>query len=195
MYILQAQNRSQNVKAKKLRKLGFVPASIYGKNLKEPLHIQIPHNEVLKMLKTKTKGSTLTVNADGKDFTCLIKDYTYDILTNTVEYISFQNLIENEMVTSTVNIVLVNKDKTPCLIQQSLLEIPYRAYPSDLVDKVYIDLEGLTPGSVIKVEDLDIAKNSRIELLIEPETVVLTAVDKSRLQMEEPAEQQEQQIA
>jgi large subunit ribosomal protein L25 len=179
MSVVQAKKRDQNIKAKKLRKAGITPASIYGKNLKEPIHLQITQREVTQLLRTKTKGSKLTIDVDGQKYIVLLKEITYDTLENKIEYISFQSLVADEMVASTANIVLVNKDKVPYFIQQLLSEIPYKAYPSDLVDMIYIDLDGFQPGDSVKVEDLEIAKNKNIEILIEPDSMILNVVDKS----------------
>ena len=43
MELLKAEYRDMNIKAKKLRKMGLVPCSIYGIDLEESVHIQIPY--------------------------------------------------------------------------------------------------------------------------------------------------------
>ena len=59
----------------------------------------------------------------------------------------------------------MNKEKvTEGVLEQLLEEIAYKATPEELVEKVEIDCAALRLGDTLKVADLDIAKNDKIDL-------------------------------
>jgi large subunit ribosomal protein L25 len=180
MSVLKAEKRSGGMKARKLRSAGYVPGCIYGKNLDGSIHIQVRQSELRQALAGKSRGSKLTLSLGSKKLNVLIKDISRDPVTNEIENLQLQNLVSDEVVTSTAKVVLVNKEKITSFIQQRVFEIPYKALPSNMVEEVEIDLEGMNVGSTVKVSDLDIARNKKIELLIDPETLVLSIEQNKR---------------
>ena len=67
------------------------------------------------------------------------------------------------------------------ILQQKLEEISYKALPAALVDRVEIDVESMKIGDAVLVKDLAIASNPDIDLMTDPEAVVVscTAVHNS----------------
>lgn len=177
MNILEAEKRNNDLKAKQLRRLGIIPVSLYGSDIENSLLLQITETEAKKLLRFTSKDSKVILQVGDKKTYALLREITYSPLGNQIENLSFQKLIEDEKVSSTAQIVLVNKEKIPHYIQQSLFEISYKAYPSSLIDKIDIDLEGMNAGDSVKVNDLDIAKNADIELITEPDEVILSIIE------------------
>jgi len=107
----------------------------------------------------------------------LIKEIDYDANKNQILEIDFQALVSNEKVHSVAEIVLHNKEKVvEGVLEQILKEVAYKAYPSALVDKIDVDAGSLRLGDSIRVKDLDIAKNKDIELMTNPEAVVVNVI-------------------
>lgn len=177
MNILKVENRNADMKAKQLRKSGIIPVSLYGSDIENSLLLQTTEAEAKKLLKSSAKDSSVVLHIDGKKAVALLREIKYNPLGSQIENLSFQKLIEDEKVSSTAQIVLVNKEKVPEFIQQSLFDVSYRAYPSSLIDKIEIDLEGMKAGDVVRVEDLDIAKNEDIELLTAPEEMIISIIE------------------
>ena len=118
----------------------------------------------------------------GETYDALIKEVDYNPLKGYVDEIDFQALVGNEKVHSVAEIVLFNHEKVEAgVLQEDLEEISYKALPADLVDKVQVDVGEMKIGDVIKVKDLEIAKNPNIDLKTDPEAVVVscTAVHNS----------------
>lgn len=181
--------RRDNIKAKKLRSKGVVPASIYGRNLEESILIQIPKTNVNVFLGKVSKGQKLTIELDGKKYNAIYKNITRDPIKQQIEQIEFQHIVADEAVNSVVKVVLINKDKNQNIIQQLIEEIPYNALPKNFVDEVVIDLDGIKAGSVVKIEDLDIAKNENIRLTIPEDTVIITVAERKRASIEETVDE------
>jgi len=181
---LNVEKRNENIKAKKLKKIGMVPGIVYGGNLEETLLIQIPEGDARKLLRNKLKGGNLILDYDGKKLNVILKEIDCNPVNKEIQNLSFQNLIENEKVVSTAQIIILNKNKLPITVRQLMKEIPYRALPCDLIEKVVIDLDRKITGNSLKVEDLPIYKNPNIETLVESDRLVFNIIENSKKQQE-----------
>ena len=174
MNTLKAEKRTMDVKAKKLRREGFVTGNVFGKEFETSIPIKMDKRDVERLLKTNGKGSTITLDIEGTSYHVLIKDVEYNSMKGQLDEVDFQALVSGEKVHSVAEIVLLNHEKvTSGVLEQMLEEVAFRAYPDALVDKVEIDAGELRVGDVVKVKDLEIAKNPKIEMQTDPETVVV----------------------
>ncbi|MCD8397627.1 MAG: 50S ribosomal protein L25 [Lachnospiraceae bacterium] len=174
MDTLKAEKRDMSVKAKKLRREGYVTGNIFGREIEGSIPIQIDKQEAERTFREKKKGSQLYLNVDGQMMDVLIKEIHYNSMKNQYEEVDFQALVSSEKVHSVAEVVLLNHDKIQAgILQLALEEIPYKALPSALVEKVEIDVGEMQPGDSIKVGDLAIASDPDIELATSPDTVVV----------------------
>lgn len=163
------------IKAKKLRREGFVTGNIFGKEIQGSIPVQMLKTDLDKVLKTSNKGSQILLDVDGIVRNVLIKEIDFNPLKNQVEEIDFQALVSGEKVHSVAEVTLTGHEKAVSGVLQLLLEeIDYRALPSHLIEKVTIDVGSLRVGDSLRVKDLDIAKDQNIELLTDPEALVVT---------------------
>ena len=164
-----------DVKAKKLRREGYVTGNLFGREIEGSLPIQMTKKAVDQLLKTDNKGSQVMLEVDGKTYDALIKEVDYNAMANRVDEIDFQALVSNEKVHSVAEIVLVNHDKLEAgVLQQHLEEISFRALPSALVDKIMVDVGDMKVGDVIKVKDLAIAQDKDVDLKTDLEAAVVS---------------------
>ena len=177
MNTLKAEKRSMDVKAKKLRREGYVVGNVFGREIEGSIPVKMPRGEVEKFLKVDGKGSQIMLDIEGTQYDVLIKDIAYNPIAGGIDEIDFQALVSNEKVHSVAEIVIINHDKViDGVLQENMEEVNYRAYPSALVDKVEVDASGLKVGDTIRVKDLSIAKDKDIDIKDDPEAVVLTVV-------------------
>ena len=182
MNTLKAEKRTMDTKAKRLRREGYVTGNVFGREMEGSLPVKIEKSAVEKLLKTSNKGSQIMLDVDGQSYDVLIKEIQFNPLKGQVDEIDFQALVSNEKVHSVAEIVLLNHEKVEAgVLQEDLEEISYKALPADLMDKVQVDVGEMKIGDVIKVKDLEIAKNPNIDLKTDPEAVVVscTAVHNS----------------
>ena len=174
MNTLKAEKRSMDVKAKKLRREGYVTGNLFGKEIEGSIPVKMNRLEVDRILKTDHKGSQIMLDVEGTAYDVLIKEIDYNSMARRVDEIDFQALVSGEKVHSVAEIVLLNHEKViGGVLEQMLEEISFRAYPDALVDKVEIDAGELRAGDTVHVKDLDIAKNPKIDILTDPETIVV----------------------
>ena len=111
MNTLKAEKRSMDIKAKKLRREGFVTGNVFGKKLAESIPVKIEKSAIEKLLKTSHKGSQIMLDIDGESYQVLIKDVEYNPLKGQVDEIDFQALVSDEKVHSVAEIELVDHEK------------------------------------------------------------------------------------
>ena len=185
MNTLKAEKRDMSIKAKRLRREGYVTGNLFGKEIKGSIPIKLEKSAVDRLLKIHRRGSQVMLDVDGESMDVLLKEINFNSLKGQVDEIDFQALVKGEKVQSVAEVILENHDKVASGVLQLLLEeVPYRARPGDLIEKVMVDVGNLKVGDSIKVGDLDMAKNEKVDLLIDPETIIVT-VSESRNAVEE----------
>ena len=174
MNTLKAEKRSMDIKAKKLRREGYVVGNVFGREIEGSIPVKIVSLELDKFLKKSHKGSQIMLELEGEQIDVLIKEVDFNPLKGAVDEIDFQALVKGEKVHSVAEVVLLNHEKVITgVLQQLLEEIAYKAVPDALVEKVEIDVGSLRVGDRIKVKDLPIAEDKDIDLITDPEATVV----------------------
>ena len=196
MTTLKAEKRSMDVKAKRLRREGYVTGNVFGKKIQGSIPVKMEKKDVDRLLKTETKGGQIMLDVEGEVYDVLIKEVDYDAMANQVVEIDFQALVSNEKVHSVAEVILLGQDDVQAgVVQQMLQEVTYKALPADLVDKIKVDVAGMKIGDTLRVKDLEIAKNKNIHITTDPEAVVATVtpvhnvVPETETEAEETAEE------
>lgn len=195
MTTLRVQRRNMETKAKKLRREGYVTGNLFGKEIEGSIPLQIEKKEAERIQRECMKGSQLYLELDGKTYDVLIKELDYNAMNRQILEMDFQALVKGEKVHSVAEIVLHNKEKvTEGILEQFLEEIAYKALPEDLVEKIEIDCSTLRLGDTLKVSDLDIAKEGKVELQTHLDTPVLSVMaNKSEPDADEEAEEEKEE--
>lgn len=195
MNTLKAEKRSMDIKAKKLRREGYVVGNVFGKKIEGSIPVKFQKLELEKFLKKAHKGSQIMLDVEGTQYDALIKDVAYNPVAGRIDEIDFQALVSTEKVHSVVEVVLENHDKiAEGVLQESLEEIAYKALPADLVDEVRVDVGDMKIGDVIRVKDLPIYADKKITIMTDPDAVVvaLNAAHNAAVPEPETAEAEEE---
>ena len=175
MNTLKAEKRSMDVKAKKLRREGYVVGNVFGREIEGSIPVKMDKLETEKFLKKNHKGTQIMLDVEGTQYDVLIKDVMFNPIANRVDEIDFQALVSNEMVHSVAEIVLENHEKiTEGALQQTLEEVAYKALPAHLIDEVKVDVGNMRVGDTIHVRDLSIASDEHIKITTDPDAIVAT---------------------
>lgn len=195
MNTLKAEKRSMDIKAKKLRREGYVVGNVFGKKIEGSIPVKFQKLELEKFLKKAHKGSQIILDVEGTQYDALIKDVAYNPVAGRIDEIDFQALVSTEKVHSVVEVILENHDKiVEGVLQESLEEIAYKALPADLVDEVRVDVGDMKIGDVIRVKDLPIYADKKITIMTDPDAVVvaLNAAHNAAVPETETAETEEE---
>ena len=175
MNTLKAEKRTMDVKAKKLRREGYVVGNVFGREIKGSIPVKMGKKEVEKLLKTDGKGSQIMLDVDGTQYDVLIKDILFNPTAGRIDEIDFQALVSNEMVHSVAELVFENHEKiAEGVLQINLEEVAYKALPAALVDKVKVDVGEMKIGDVIRVKDLTLAADKDVHITTDLDALVAT---------------------
>ena len=175
MNTLKAEKRTMDVKAKKLRREGYVVGNVFGREIKGSIPVKMGKKEVEKLLKTDGKGSQIMLDVDGTQYDVLIKDILFNPTAGRIDEIDFQALVSNEMVHSVAELVFENHEKiAEGVLQINLEEVAYKALPVALVDKVKVDVGEMKIGDVIRVKDLTLAADKDVHITTDLDALVAT---------------------
>jgi len=175
--LIQANLRTEvgKNKIKYIRTQGYVPAVIYGHN-KETRSIKLDRKQMDRFLMYHTKGSTLDVEINGKAAMVVLKDFQRRGLKDQLIHVDFQELSANETVKIPVPILVKNREyieRIGAVLEDHLTEIEIEALPSDLIEHVYVDVDGMAFGDVVRVSDLVFENMEKVTLLTDLDLTVL----------------------
>ena len=173
MITLKVEKRNPEVKAKKLRRDGFVCGVLYGKEMKESTPIQLTEPEALRFIKANKEGTQVMLDLDGKQVDALVKNIDYDPMKKQIMALDFQALVAGETVATSVQVILENEDAAQGIVEQTLNEVHYKADPANMLDTIVIDFKTLSPDvREFHVKDLDIPEGKTVHITTPEDTLI-----------------------
>ncbi|WP_459129097.1 50S ribosomal protein L25 [Guggenheimella bovis] len=176
-------------KAKDLRHEGLTPASLYGSHI-EAQAIAVKSNELERLLKQASTGSTIDLIVDGKKHMALIKEVQADPVRRDVLHIDFQALALDEKTKVMIPIILHLPELKNALVQQLLNEIEIEALPQDLIDNVEYHVPFGEPGFSATLEELKLIENDNITIHTPLDTVVYNIAGVKEFVEPEPGQEE-----
>ncbi|NLB24993.1 MAG: hypothetical protein GX828_06160, partial [Clostridiales bacterium] len=161
-----------------------------GKSMDESISLMFPQLELERFLRKNSVGYKVEVEVEGVAHLALVKELTFTPVVNKIEHVSFQALVKGEKVNSSAQIVLLNQEMVRDTVLQSLYELHYKAGVEDIFTRVEIDLEGKEAGFQALVSDLNIPNRDKVEVLVPEDSLVVSIVEKAKIEVEEEAEEE-----
>lgn len=174
MITLKAEKRNPNVKAKKLRREGYVTGILSGKEMQEPVALQFDAAEAAKFIKANKEGTQIYLDIEGEKVDALVKNIDYNPIEKQLMALDFQALVAGEKVSTTVAVKLEHTELVQGIVEQEMEEIHYKADPANLLDTIVIDFNGY-PADVrdIHVKDLPIPEGKQVHFITPEDAVVV----------------------
>ena len=140
----------------KLRHEGKVPAIVYGYNV-ESTPIAIDGQIFSKLLRENGANTVITMTIDGKKVNTLVHKVQTNTFTNHFEHVEFLSVHMSEETEVETEIVLVGEAagvKAGGVLAQNLYTVIVSATPSNLPERIEVDVTNLNLGDAITVADL-----------------------------------------
>lgn len=189
MITLKVEKRNPEVKAKKLRRDGFVCGVLYGKEMKESTPIQLTEPEALRFIKANKEGTQVMLDLDGKQVDALVKNIDYDPMKKQIMALDFQALVAGETVATSVQVILENEDAAQGIVEQTLNEVHYKADPANMLDTIVIDFKTLSPDvREFHVKDLVIPEGKTVHITTPEDTLIFHIAEYANNGEDEDAE-------
>jgi len=184
-------------KVKSLRNKDFLPANVYGKNLKSQ-SLKLPLSEFKSVFfkAGETNLVSLKVKGESKPRPVLITNVHFHPVTQIPLHADFHQVDLKEKVTAEIPVELVGeapavKEKDAVLFQVHN-EIEVEALPTDLIDKIEVDVTKLTDiGASILAKDLKVNRSKLTLQIDNEEPIVLIQEKKEEKEVSTPPAEEE----
>jgi len=161
--------------SRRLRREGKVPVIFYGPAT-DNVSLIIQKTDIFKILKSETGENTIfRVSIDSKTQNAMIKEIQTDPVSDEILHTDLIQIAMDKAVQISVPIVLegeaVGVKAEGGFVDVSTREVEVECLPSDIPEKVILDISDLHLHQTMKIEDIPIPEN--VEILSDPNTVVV----------------------
>jgi large subunit ribosomal protein L25 len=174
----------------RFRSGGNVPAVLYGKHIKENLMISFPSLMFNKLLNKHGRSSILVFKSEDSKLngtSALIKEVQRDSITDILLNVDLIEIRKDEKISVKIPVEFVGE--APGLKQGGTLDVQRRqieleCLPTDIPEKITVDISGLELNETIHISDLKLADG--IKVLDDPSYSVIS-IKVVRVKEETPA--------
>lgn len=170
---------------RRLRREGWVPAVIYGHGV-ESLPIQVDQHDLRRALAQVGLSHliTLRLDEDQAPRVALVRGVQQDVLKQDILHVDFLQIQMAEKIRTAIPLHLVGEspavEQQGGILLQGANEVEVECLPDHLVDAIEVDLSRLMSlEQELRVVDLTVP--AEVEVLTEPQEMVVRVVGPSRL--------------
>jgi large subunit ribosomal protein L25 len=181
-------------KTRELRKAGLIPAILYGPRT-EPVPLQVENRDLSSVLRLAGTNRLirLWVDNSSKPRMILARDVQRDTITDTLLHVDLYEVVMTEKITAEIPIILVGEapvvGKKEGLLVRGIDSVHVHCLPDRLGEAIEVDVSVLEEkDQSILVKDLVLGDD--IELLTNPEEVVVKALPLREVVIEEEVEEE-----
>lgn len=187
MELMQVEARPREARGsrecRRLRKLGLVPAILYGRKQDNVL-LSVTRRDVEKLL--AARAFIVQVNWDGRHEAAQVKEIQFDALGGFIEHIDFARISLTE--TITVRVRVEPHGEPVGLAEGGLLavrehELEVACLPTAIPEKLRIEVSNLAIGDTLRVGDIQFPEG--VTPTADPEMAVVAVVAPAELPAEE----------
>jgi large subunit ribosomal protein L25 len=177
---------------KKVRKAGFVPAILYGR-ARAPVPLAVGRKDLVSALATGGRNVLIDLriarNGDAESETVMISEIQRDHIRREILHVDLHQISLTEALEARVPVVLVGTPEGVAsgagILDHHLREVVVRCLPTQIPDRIGVDVAGLRVGDSLHVSDLVVPQG--IEVLTPPEAVIVSVVAPQEEEVAAPA--------
>jgi len=180
---LSAQERTVTGKtgARRARREGMVPAVLYGRG-RTPRVLSLGRKDLLSALHTAGRNALIDLrvaqDGDGQAETVMIEEIQRDHIRREILHVDLHLISLTEAIEVSVPVALSGTPEGVTdgggVLEQHLREVEVRCLPTQIPDRITVDVSGVRVGGSLHVSDLVVAEG--IEILTAPEEVIAAVV-------------------
>jgi len=199
-HVINVERRNDEGKgaSRRLRRAGYVPAIVYGGELK-PVSIQMQHKDVWHASQNEWfYSSILDLSLGGDVQKVLLRDLQRHPFKQQILHLDFQRIDENAELRARVPLHFLNQETSPAgktggaIVMHELTEIEVSCLPKDLPAFIEVDLADLKVGDIIHLSEIALPSGVAIPALkLGKEhdlAVVIARMAKGETEADEPGE-------
>lgn len=181
--IRAAERAEQGTAAvRRLRRSGMIPGSVMKMKKGGTELIKLPAHDFMMAIRGKaSKQLLVTLDIDGREVPALMREMQNDVLAGTPIHVDFSEVSLSEKVRVVVPIYLYGESVGVKLgggvLEQVLRTIEIECLPTDLIEKVDVDVSKLGLDQTLFVRDLSLGEKYTIVTRGEYAVAVVKAPD------------------
>lgn len=192
--VYQIVKRREGIKANRLRREGFIPAVIYGREHRNSVPIELTVQEATKLLKENTRSSIIKLDGLDKTISVIVKEVQTNGATFEPEHIDFQSISLREIITVSVPVHILGEEELQykhLLFQPNLSELELKGPAEDLPEKLELDVSELEIQDKVLVSAIKVPEG--IEVLDDEDDLIGIVLSAEVAQEEEPEVETEEE--
>ena len=195
----EARQGSGRAESRKLRRLGRVPAIIYGGGA-EPKSVTLDHNSLSHQMALESfYTSILNLKLDKKSQPVVVKEVQRHPAKSFVMHLDFQRVVEDEELTLNVPIHFVGEEaaigvkEQGGVIEHIVTDVEISCLPANLPEYLEIDVAGLELNQILHLSDIAWPEGvTSTQLAHEQDSPVVAIHPPRREEVDEPVEGEEE---
>ena len=176
---LNAKNRAERGKnaSRRLRAAGLVPVTVYGGDA-DSTSATVAKREFAALIRNHGRNTIFTLDVEGVAGPVKIADVQIDPIKGFLVHADLMRISLTEKSKFEVPVKIVGESEGVRL-SGGIMDIPthsldVRCLPGDLPSVIEVDVTNLGLGDHLSVKDLNLG--DKVEVLADPETVIVTVV-------------------
>ena len=174
-----------------LRREGKLPAVIYGYGI-DPISISLDAHSASRTLARASSSTLLTIELDGKQYPTLVREKQLDFIRNSLIHVDFMAVSLTEKITANVGVHLEGTapavKEYNAIVVSNLTELEVECLATDLPERFVVDISALAEvGDGVYVRDVVVP--SGVDILTDPEEVIVVVTAQAAEEVEEGAEE------
>lgn len=170
--VIKASKRHPGRKeAKAARRNGSVPGVAYAKNF-DPVHFSVQALTLRPVVYT-SEAKLIQLDVDGTTMDCVLKDVTFDPITDAVLHVDFLRVVAGEKINVEIPIHITGTSegvRMGGVLETFMHKLHVKVDPHVMPEHIDVDVTSLTVGQSLHIRDLDIAG---IEILDRADALVV----------------------
>ncbi len=183
--IINANIRTQNMKANRLRRQGYIPGIVYG-NEYEDTPIMIENKSLNRLLREAGHNAFFEIAMENEIKPVRIREIQRDPVTKDIIHVDAQVINNNEKIKAKVPIKLegtYDVEKRGIALQRQKDFIEVEGLAQHIPPHINVLVRGLKQGDSIRVADLEISEE--LSIIDDTKEIILSAVKSSRLDLDQ----------
>jgi large subunit ribosomal protein L25 len=167
---------------RKMFQTGRLPAILYG-GIEAPSPIDLS----LRDFEMVEKHNVINLKLNNQEIMALVKEVQHHPVTNRLLHVDFYRIQQGKKLTVSIPIVLIGESpgvKLGGVLEHMLWEIEVECLPTDIPEKIEVDVSSLNIGDTLHVSDLPAIEGARI--VTDTKKTVISIVPPTVIKEEKP---------
>lgn len=172
---IRLNNKTHSVR--ELRRKGFVPGIMYGKNTSNTL-FEIGEKDLDAYINRNGEHGVVQIELEGSNHKTLIKEIQRDPVKHKVIHMDLEEISKNEPVQTEIPLIFQGESLLKSkgeIIQKEKNSIKVECNADNIPKHIDVDISGMERNNVLKVKDIEIA--AELTIIDDVNAVVVSIID------------------